>query len=358
MRRIILGGLGILGLLLGPIAVPAHADTIKLKPTITISADPGVLDPEHPTATVSGQVKVADNGTDQPVAGLTVNLGTNSGWGSIASAVTDNTGHFTSTLIPTTEDSNLLDVFANTPETDTYIAAYADTLEVKLNRAPTRVALTASRTQSDEGQPVGVTGGVEWQSATGWKPAVGVAVTVWASASGCWPNGTPIVKTDSTGHFAAQLTLPCTATIYARAHGPVYQTTDGSVGPITVRQLVHFQSGASIDTNGNVWVGGSVNIDYQTGSFAGKPLNIQYSTGDGTWRTIKRIKFTDNGYGVEFWYGRSGYWRAVFLGDGGYVGATSPASKAWRWNTRFEKFKVSPHKVRKNRTVAVRRPAP
>jgi hypothetical protein len=87
------------------------------------------------------------------------------------------------------------------------------------------------------------------------------------------------------------------------------------VGPITVRQLVHFQSGASIDPNGNVWVGGSVNIDYQTGSFAGKPLNIQYSTGDGTWRTIKRIKFTDNGYGVGFWYGRSGYWRAVFPCD-------------------------------------------
>lgn len=50
MLRRLLGGVSVLALLLGPTAVPAHAAPI-LAPTLTISADPAVLDPDHPTAT-------------------------------------------------------------------------------------------------------------------------------------------------------------------------------------------------------------------------------------------------------------------------------------------------------------------
>ncbi|MEV5753973.1 carboxypeptidase-like regulatory domain-containing protein [Actinoallomurus sp. NPDC052308] len=345
--------MGILVLLLGFPTISAHADIAgtKVQPTLTISADPTSVDPDHPTAEISGQVTVPDgSGGTVGVPGLAVDLSANAGWGSITDAVTDQTGHYTATFVPAGEDTDDVNVWANTAETSDYAAAYSGTLLVHLAKAETRISLSPDRTTAVEGTKIGLSGTVERESATGWQPAAGVSVSLYGTAAGCWPPS-QTVAADTAGHFQALLPLPCTGTFTARAHGTLYQPSQATTGTIAIQQAVHFKSGASIDVYGNVTVGGSVNVDYPSGSFAGKPLAIQYSADAGKWTTIKKITFNDNGYTTRFWYGRSGYWRAVFAGDTQYAPATSAASKAWRWNTRLESVKFAPKKVRKNHYI-------
>ncbi|MCW2938922.1 MAG: hypothetical protein JWN00_1907 [Actinomycetia bacterium] len=213
------------------------------------------------------------------------------------------------------------------------------------------MTLTADHIKDDQGTPVGVTGTVQRQTATGWAPATGITVDL----SNCGqPLGT--VTTDGTGNFATKVNMVCTDTIWARAHGTLYQFVDAYTPTITVRQKPAFWNiQASLDATGTVGISGETKTVHGTVSLEKQPLAIQFSTGDGTWRTVAATKFqtADGTFGTSFWAGRSGYYRVSFAGNADYAPAVSSAYKLWRWNTRFDKFKVSPGSLPKNHTVTV-----
>jgi hypothetical protein len=352
MLRRFIGGVGVLALLLGPTAVPAQADPI-LAPSVTLSSNPAVLDPDHPTATLSGQVTTATDNT--PVVGLSVHLWAQYSETGLGDVTTDATGHFTASFSPTQPEidpgnPNRVVVEASTPTTAQY-ASTTTSVFINLDRPQLKMALTADRTKDDQGTPVGLTGTVQRQTTTGWEAAAGVTVDL----SNCGqPLGT--VTTGATGTFATKVNLVCTDTIWARAHGTLYQLVDAYTPTITVRQKPAFiDVHASLDANGNVGISGETKITNETVSLQNQPLAIQFSTGNGVWRTVATTKFqsADGIFGTSFWSGRSGYYRVSFAGNADYTPAVSPAYKLWRWNTRFDKFKVSPGSVRKNHTVTV-----
>lgn len=352
MLRRLLGGVGVLGLLLGPIAVPANANPI-LAPTLAVSADPAVLDPDHPTAVLSGEVTSTTDHT--PVVGLGVHLWVQYSTTAVGDVTTDETGHFTASFSPTPQEidpssPNRVIVEASTASTDQYASTTAS-IFINLNRPQLSMTLTADQTKADQGTPVGVTGTVQRQTDTGSAPAAGVSVDLSSCGQ---PLGT--VTTDGTGNFATKVNLACTDTIWARAYGTLYQLVDAYTPKITVRPKPRFWDiQASLDANGTVAIRGETDLGRGSASLYKQPLAIQYSTGDGTWRTVATTKFqsSDGIFATSFWTGRSGYYRASFAGNADYAPAVSAASKLWRWNTRFDRFKVSPGKVRKNHTVTV-----
>ncbi|MCO6000011.1 hypothetical protein [Actinoallomurus rhizosphaericola] len=352
MLRRLIGGVGVFGLFIGLTAVPANADPI-LAPNLTVSADPAVLDPDHPTAVLSGQVTSPTD--DTPVVGLGVHLWVQHNESTIADVTTDATGHFTASFSPTEQDidsdsPNQIVVEASTPYTTEH-AGTTTSVFVKLNRPQLGMTLTVDRTKADQGVPVSVTGTVQRPTETGTAPAAGVTVDL----SDCGVS-LGSVTTDDTGRFATKANLVCTDAIWARAHGSLYQLVDAYTPTITVRPKPRFWDiQASLDANGTVAIRGETDLGRGTASVEKQPVAIQYSTGNGSWRTVATTKFqtSDGIFATSFFTGRSGYYRASFAGNADYTPAVSSAVKLWRWNTRFDKFKVSPHSVRKNHTVTV-----
>ncbi|MEV5754424.1 hypothetical protein AB0L00_41985 [Actinoallomurus sp. NPDC052308] len=352
MLRRLVGGVGVFGLFIGLTAVPANADPI-LSPKITFSADPAVLDPDHPTAVLSGQVTSPTD--DTPVVGLGVHLWIQHNEATIADVTTDATGHFTATFSPTEQETDpnspdRVEVEASTPYTSEHAAA-STWVSVALNRPQLSMTLTADRTKDDQGTPVGLTGTVQRQTDAGSAPAAGVAVDL----SGCG-GSLGSVTTDATGEFATKVNMLCTGAIWARAHGVLYRLVDAYTPTITVRQKPRFWDiQASLDADGTVAFRGETDLGRGTTSVANQPVAIQYSTGNGSWRTVATTRFqsSDGIFATSFFTGRSGYYRASFAGNADYTPAVSSAVKLWRWNTRFDKFKVSPHSVRKNHQVTV-----
>ncbi|GAA0352181.1 hypothetical protein NE235_32490 [Actinoallomurus spadix] len=118
-------------------------------------------------------------------------------------------------------------------------------------------------------------------------------------------------------------------------------------------QPIYFDAfSVSYDPFANVTVNGGLRSD--SAIYSALPLTIEYSSDGKTGWTVKKNVTADSGgnaFNATFYYGRSGYWRARFAGDGTYQAATSPVRKAWRWRTEIHKFKVSPKKVRKNHYV-------
>lgn len=341
-----------MALLLGPTALPAHANPI-LAPTVSFTADPAALDPDHPTATLSGQVTSA---TDQkPIAGLGVHLWIQYSQTTIGDVTTDATGHFTAPFSPTQQEidpsyPNRVIVEASSASTSQYSSTTAEVF-INLNRPQLSLTLTADRTKDDQGTPVGVTGKVQRQTASGWAPATGVTVDL----ANCGQSlGT--VSTDGTGGFSTKVNMVCTDTIWGRAHGTLYQFADAYTPTITVRQQPVFSNmQASLDAQGQVAINGQATSSHATVSLDKQPLAIQYSIGDGTWRTVATTAFqtNDGTFATIFWTGRSGYYRVSFAGNADYAPAVSQAYKLWRWNTRFDRFSVSPGSVRTNHTVTV-----
>jgi len=344
-----------LALLLGPVAVPAHADPL-IEPTITMAADQTTLDPGHPAATVTGLVTEPDGSGTKPVAGLEVDLQTVAG--KAGQVVTDDTGHYTATFAPAKANGTAFMLWTSTPETGVYSTATSTAVQITVNQAPTRVTLTAVHTTVDEGTASQVTGTVEWQSESGWQAAHGASVSVIAAGRACQGSGpTPtaqIVKTDDAGNFAASQQLLCTGSFYAVVDDPLYQQSQATAD-VTVRAKLRFTNSATIDAFGVVTVTGWVFVAnyYDRTLTEGLPVDVQYSNGNGKWQTVKRVKVVDEGYSLQVGWGASGYWRGVVPATTKVLGGTSSAGKAWRWNARLEGVKFSPTKVKKNHYITV-----
>ena len=177
--------------------MPANADPI-LSPKITFATDPTVLDPDHPTAVLSGQVTSPTD--DTPVVGLGVHLWVQVQRGHVADVTTDATGHFTASFTPTEQEINSsspdrVEVEASTPYTSEHAAA-STWVSVKLNRPQLSMTLTADRTKDDQGTPVGLTGTVQRQTNAGSRRPP-VSPSTCPAAAGRWAASRPMPRESS-----------------------------------------------------------------------------------------------------------------------------------------------------------------
>lgn len=255
------------------------------------------------------------------------------------------------------------------PQASAAPADRAGTFQLQAQAEPrptSRVTATASTLNADPGTVITVAGALEQQSGSDWLPIAGQTVVVgpaWDDVAGS--DGQRVtVTTDDTGHFSTPYTMGATGgKIQVRygfdqngndAGGP-YLPTSTYTANVVVRKPINFPSfTVSYDQYAMVTINGSVSSGQYDVTVPA--LNVEYShNGKTGWSVKKKLRSNPNSsyFTTKFEYNQSGYWRVRFTGTTRFMPAVSPVRKAWRWNTHFTGFKVSPKKVRFKQRVTV-----
>ncbi|GAA1565033.1 hypothetical protein GCM10009678_55080 [Actinomadura kijaniata] len=329
-------------------AVAAGGDPVT--PVITLAAAPTSVDPEHPTAAISGKVTARETGAALP--GVPVDLSTS--WGDVTDATTGDDGSFTATLSPTGEQGPV-PVTAHVVAAEGHSAGQSEPVYVAVRRGTPEVTLKADRSKVDEGQPVTFTGTVAHKG----TPLANLPLTLDSSRFSCG-NGYihPVrLKTDANGEYRHTAKALCGTdyTVVTAGRG-FYESGRSAALPLAVRQRSVLSLSASLSAYGEFNASGGITVPTTSQSMNGKKVVLEHSyDGKTGWKAAKTLTVKDDHYfSTKFRVNNSGHWRVRFAGDASVMPATSPVRKTWRWNTRMSKISVSPKSVRKNRYTTVR----
>ncbi|ROO90764.1 hypothetical protein EDD29_8503 [Actinocorallia herbida] len=106
-----------------------------------------------------------------------------------------------------------------------------------------------------------------------------------------------------------------------------------------------------MDEWGRITARGSAKTSQAGGKKLRAQFRLQFSKNGkpGTWKTVKTTDLkpaTTASLALKrFYYGRSGYWRWLYPGDGVFKRTVGETVKAWRWATYFTGWKITPKKV-------------
>ncbi|MCP2340612.1 carboxypeptidase-like regulatory domain-containing protein [Actinomadura rupiterrae] len=330
-------------LLLGTLtAVPAFADGTA---AVTIAA-PASVDPEHPTATITGKVTNAD-GT--PAAGAAVELSAPAGEGTVTAGTTDADGNYTATLAPNGTSDSVV-VSANVPS----LSLHSDPVTVQIVRGQTDTVMTADKSTLDEGQPVTLNGAVTYK---GTAVPGGKAVLGQTPDANC--TGAPIpaqtLTVGADGRFSTTVKPSCGGTFYVdTTPAGLFKGGRVTLGHTAVRYAGRLAFSTTMDAYGQVTAWTNLYSPSGGGQVYNRKVVLEYSSNGTTgWKTMKTFSPWNTGYKTSLRVYYSGYWRSRFLGDTTYAPSVSPVRKLWRWSTKMSKLSASKTSVRKNSYVTV-----
>ncbi|REE96042.1 hypothetical protein [Thermomonospora umbrina] len=351
--------LALVGTLLSP---PAHAAADPIPVKITLGVDRTTVDPANPTVTLTGNVMAEPPGeTPRPLAGWTVTFRAHPEDPAIPDAVTDDGGKFSATHAPRHGPASIRAEVAPSGE---YAGAAASTPEIAVARVRTRMDISADRSRVDQGKPVDLKGLVEWESPSTrlWEPLAGARVSLDLQHRCDAAPLTAKTWTNDKGEYSVPAHPVCDITVSGTAvhDGGFYLTTPTAKlpAPVTVRPAVNLTLSAAMDAHGMVTVSGAMNPRQAgvTRRYGGQEVLIEYSyEAGGPWRRHKAVRLdAANKFNTRFTVGRSGHWRARYVGGPQAMPATSPVRRTLRWGTRMSDITVSPTRVRTDRPVTVR----
>jgi hypothetical protein len=268
------------------------------------------------TVQVSGTLTGKHPGTREisPVAGYEVDVFSMGAVGFSKIVTTDQNGSFTASLTMREPDS----VQASFAEASgPYLRAEAESVEVSVSPAQTRVTATPSSTEVDAGGSITLSGQVTWESPQGWQPVANKSLgTLFCRPDDYCPTSGPQTTTDANGNY--QLTVKPWETGY-------YLVIAGSSDPfvavgrtrvdVVVWQPAEFTAfTATSDGAGNVVTSGRI----QFGHFTPYPIpvELQYREhGTNDWSTVHTLSLWQAGdFSATVPYPGSGHWRAYFPG--------------------------------------------
>ncbi|MFF8729865.1 hypothetical protein ACF073_25755 [Streptomyces sp. NPDC015171] len=318
------------------------------------SVTPAEPDIEHKTITVSGDMAVRDPSTREtvPLPGATMDLRLDGG---DTTVVTDDAGHFS--LAHETEEGGWTYADYNGP------LGYATSswIGVHPKAAPTRLVLDKSSYHVTAGAKIDVTGTLQYQSGTAWKPLSGIPLQMdYKDCTTCSPVE---ATTDANGRFTFTRS-PYGKSVYEVAFPPYpYQpflqrtaTADVTVAVTATPKFREFT--ARLDEYAQLDVTGIVDlVGRDTNDRIG--VDIQYSPNGRTgWATKKTVQTTNGSqFIVEKLPGYTdGYWRLHYAGSAAkdIKGGDSSSLRRNRALTRVKDAGASPEPVRKGRTITVK----
>ncbi|MFF9033902.1 hypothetical protein ACF090_00285 [Streptomyces sp. NPDC014892] len=306
------------------------------------------------TVTVSGDLVVRDPSTrvTEPLPGASVSL--RIGQRIETTATTDDKGHF----------SVSRELAEGGWAWATYQGdlGYASTswVDITPKAAPTRFVLDKSSFHPTAGDRITVSGTLQYQSGSEWKPLSGIPLEMDHKNSS---TSNPIEATtgaDGRFSFAAS---PYQKTVYEVAfrpypYNPWIQRTATADVAVAVTATTKFRGfTASLDKYAELSVSGTLGIVGDDHSER-VSVGIQYSPNGRTgWTTEKTVKTDfDSQFHTTLPGHTDGYWRLKYAGSSTYdvKGTTSGALRKNRALTRVNDANASPEPVRKGRTITVK----
>ncbi|WP_329300517.1 hypothetical protein OG410_20450 [Streptomyces sp. NBC_00659] len=343
----------------GETTVEQNAGTLRYQkqPVITgFAVTPTEPDIEHKTVTAAGDMVVRDPSTREtvPLPGATVDLTFDQNIDT--TAVTDGTGHFSASHETTAGGWTFAQYrgdlgFAASPWVD-----------VRPKAAPTRIVLDKSSYHVTAGDKINVTGTLQYQSGTEWKPLSGSPLEMdYKDCTTCSPTAS---TTDANGRFSFVKHPYGSKSIYEVAfqpypYNPFIQRTSTADVTVAVTATTKFtEFTARLDEYARLEVTGSVDL-------VGRDTNdriavdIQYSANGTTgWSTKKTVQTTNSSqFIVERLPGYTdGYWRLHYAGSTtkDIKGGVSSSLRRNRALTRIKDANASPEPVTKGRTITVK----
>ncbi|MCW2917204.1 MAG: hypothetical protein JWN52_5272 [Actinomycetia bacterium] len=325
-----------------------------IKPKIDLSLDRRTIDVDHPNITATGSITgVWPTGETGSLGGRKFHLLTQRGYSGSPEvpATTGADGSFTATIGPETGPYNIDAEIGFSDSNNPDLAGYfTNDFPVSTVKTPARLSLQASPGRVLSGNSTTVSGLLERQHNGAWEPLADQPVTITPD----YGTDTISLRTDATGRFQFTRALTNTVLYTATWQTPsvFYTTQTASIRVIVPVASSFDQVRVTYDPFGKLTVQG--NLLASDSSHQDMPIALQFSpNGKDGWTTEKTItaSWSNSGFYTSFYQNMSGYWRLVYSGNTLYLPVTSAVYKARRWNTRFEKFKVSPTSVGKNRTV-------
>lgn len=296
----------------------------------SFTASRSTVDILHQRVTFSGRL-VGDRPSDGalvPIPSAAVEIDSNSG-GILALPVTDSNGDFSVTLAVSVTDvyfaQYTVDDNPQLPFTGTTVSA---PMTITVVPEPTRILETVPVGPVPAGQPVTVTGTLQWKSPTGWRPLAGQHV---AAFNATYFHLYGIATTDSHGMVSFEVdnfegTLTVELAVQADS-APWYQLSTSTATVEVLAPSVFSRFDATRTDARHVELSGDVSFPgYLSPGQAS--VDIEFSgSGSGPWRTIATGipgYWDGTGYGFDATVSSSvsGYWRAV-AAEPGFEAATS-----------------------------------
>ncbi|WP_327137190.1 hypothetical protein OG585_21470 [Streptomyces sp. NBC_01340] len=343
----------------GETTVQQNAGTLhyQKQPVITgYSVTPTEPDIEHKTVTAAGDMVVRDPSTREtvPLPGTTVDLTFDQNVD--ATAVTDDAGHFSASHETTAGGWTFAEYngdlgFAASPWVD-----------VRPKAAPTRFVLDKSSFHVTANDKFNVTGTLQYQSGTEWKPLSGVPLQMdYKDCTTCNPVQS---TTDANGRFSFTKYAYGSKNVFKVAFqpypfNPFIQRTASADVTVAVTATTKFtEFTARLDEYAQLDVTGIADL-------VGRDTNdkiavdIQYSRDGRTgWSTKKTVQTTNGSqFIVEKLPGYTdGYWRLHYAGSTtkDIKGGVSGSLRRNRALTRIKDANASPEPVAKGRTITVK----
>jgi hypothetical protein len=334
----------------GETTVQENAGTLRYEkqPVFSdFSVTPTEPDIEHRTVTATGDMVMRDPSTREtvPLPGATVDLTFDQNQD--ATVVTDDAGHFSASHETTAGGWTFAQYngslgFATTPWTD-----------VRPKAAPTRFVLDQNSFHVTAGSKVNVTGTLQYQSGTEWKPLAGIPLQMdYKDCTTCNPVE---ATTDTNGRFSlvkapwgAKSVFEVGFTPYP--YNPFIQRT--ATADVTAAVTARLNEYAELDITGSLAAIGRDTSDAVN-------VAIQYSADGKTGWTTKKTVAThfSSQFIVEKLPGYTdGYWRLHYGGSTtkDIKGTDSSALRRNRSLTRIKDVNASPEPVTKGHTITVK----
>ncbi|WP_328426480.1 hypothetical protein [Streptomyces sp. NBC_00443] len=343
----------------GETTVRKDAGTLhyQKQPVITgFSVTPTEPDIEHRTVTATGDMVLRDPSTREtvPLPGASVDLTLDQSHDE--TAVTDAAGHFSASHEVVTGGWT----YARYNGDLGYAAS--PWIDIRPKAAPTRFVLDKSSYHVTAGDKINVTGTLQYQSGTAWKPLSGIPLEMdYKDCTTCSPVES---TTDANGRFSFKEYPYGSKSVYEVAfpsypYNPYIQrtaTADVTVTVTATTKVAEFT--AWQDEYAQLEITGSVDL---IGRYSDDQINvdIQYSANGTTgWTTKKTVKTR---FGSQFIVERlpgytDGYWRLRYAGSTAkdIKGTVSKSLRKYRAVTRIKDANASPEPVYKGRTITVK----
>ncbi|WLW53884.1 hypothetical protein [Streptomyces sp. YU58] len=343
----------------GETTVQKNAGTLRYRKQPVISGfavTPTAPTIEDKTVTAVGDMVVRDPSTREtvPLPGATVDL--RLGQNGETTAVTDEAGHFAVSR-ELTEGG-----WAWAEYNGDLGFATVPWISISPQAAPTRFVLDKSSYHVTAGDRIKVTGTLQYQSGTAWKPLPGIPVEMdYKDCTTCSPT---TVTTDANGRFSFAEYPYGKKTVYQVAFPPYpfnpwirrTATADVTVAVTATTKFSEFT--ARLDEYARLDITGILDaVGHETSDRVS--VDIQYSPNGRTgWSTEKTVK---TNFGSQFIVERlpgytDGYWRLRYAGSApkDIKGTVSKSLQRNRALTRIKDANASPEPVRKGRTITVK----
>ncbi|MFF3663636.1 hypothetical protein [Streptomyces olivochromogenes] len=329
----------------------------KKQPVFTgYSVTPTQPDIEHRTVTANGDMVVRDPSTREtvPLPGATVDLTFD---GNIdTTAVTDDAGHFSASHETKSGGWTFAEYRGD--------LGYADSswITVSPKAAPTRIVLDKSSLHVTANDKFNVTGTLQYQSGTEWKPLSGIALQMdYKDCTTCNPVQS---TTDANGRFSFSKYAYGSKVVYEVGFPPypynpfIQRTTKADVTVAATATTKFTEFTAQLDEYAQLDITGIVDlVGRDSNDRIG--VDIQYSPDGRThWSTKKTVQTSvGSQFIVEKLPGYTdGYWRLHYAGSTAkdIKGGVSGSLRRNRALTRIKDANASPEPVSKGRTITVK----